>query len=296
MTCLFFFICSQTALLHAQDMPPSQMQGGREILRLDHWTNPKSWASAEAEVKASDKKHPDGLPLCHLHIPVDHHAGEVKYPIGWPRTWMLVRSLWEKDWRSWDRLEFSIYTESSRKTLPKTPLTLHLYCPDKRRQWHRILSELKPGEWVHYSMPISDMKFVDTVTYVRFYISESNYNDKDVLNFHIGGFRFVRSTECELQSMDVVSGAVFPEQSLKVKLSVQGPPPKVARGIPFTLRKGGDAIRKETLPVTRGLQILEMEIEELELAPGDYSLTAFEDDPQRKKSAAFRVIESPWKK
>ena len=53
-------------------------------------------------------------------------------------------------------------------------------------------------------------------------------------------------------------------------------------------------MRVETLPLQRGKQLLEMDVSELDLPPGNYTLIAFEGQKDKEKSASFRVVETPW--
>ena len=159
--------------LLAQGAPKTVFEGRKEILYADDWGSPKRWGPAECTVTASKDRLADGRPTVHMHIPVDYFAGEKKYPIGWPRMGLTPMAPWEKDWTNFDTIEFSIYTESTRTKLPKTPLSLGLYCPDRSRSLSRPLNELKLNEWVHFSLPISRMKYVESVREVKFSISES---------------------------------------------------------------------------------------------------------------------------
>ena len=117
-----------------------------------------------------------------------------------------------------------------------------------------------------------------------------------MLDFSIGAFRLVRSAEVGLGDFKMKTPVVFSGQpALRVEMEVVGPPKGMSRGLPMTIRRGRDVVRREMLPIRRGRRVLEIDISELKLAPGKYTLVAFERDPKRRKSAAFRVVESPWK-
>ncbi|NCO32604.1 MAG: hypothetical protein GW893_01870 [Armatimonadetes bacterium] len=291
--CLFLTITCASSF--AQELPQTVIDGKKEILYLDHWADPANWRPAECAVSVSDKKSPNGRPVVHMHVPVDHQGGELKYPIGWPRMDLLAQTPWERDWTSYDQLEFSVYTEMYRPSLPKTPIALLVYCPDKNRVWQRDLRELKLGEWVAFSFPITKMQYVDNVNVVKLSTSESNYRDKDKVDFHFSGFRLVRSTECRVSELKILTPVLYRDQtSLQVEMSVVGIPEKISRGVPFSLRDPKELLRLETLPVKRGQQVLNIDVSELKLVPGEYTLTAFEQEPERKLSIPFRVVNTPW--
>jgi len=84
------------------------------------------------------------------------------------------------------------------------------------------------------------------------------------------------------------------QTTLQVEMSVVGIPEKISRGVPFSLRDPKELLRLETLPVKRGQQVLNIDVSELKLVPGEYTLTAFEQEPERKLSIPFRVVNTPW--
>jgi len=280
----------------AQSQPKSVFVGKEEILFLDDLADPQRWGPSECTVSVSEELQADGRATLLMHIPVDHHGGEKKYPIGWPRMYTNLRRPAETGWDAFDRVEFLVYTKMSRPGLPKNPLNFQIHCPDKRRAHYRQLAELKLDEWVRISIPTSKIAHVADAARLGLNISESSYQDKDVLDFYIGGFRLVRSAECELSEMRVKTPVLYhgsPE--IRVELTVVGPPERVSRGMPFTVRCGDDVLRRETLPVRRGLQVLNMDVAELRLALGEYALVAFAGDAEREKTGTFRVVETPWK-
>jgi hypothetical protein len=291
----YLFVAISSTVMFAQDLPKTVIEGKEEILMLDHWAEPNNWRPAECTLGVSDKKSPKGTPTLHMHVPIDHQAGEPKYPVGWPRIDLVAKTPREKDWTSFDRLEFSVYTETSRSSLPKTPITLLVYCPDKNRVWSRDLSELKIGEWVSFSLPIAAMQYVNNVNIVKFSVSESNYQDKDVVDFHFSGFRLVRSVECRIGEMQILTPVLFSDQAeLRVQLTIFGTPEEIRRGVPFSLRSGKELVKLDTLAVKRGRQVLVIDLSHLKLAAGEYHLIAFEGEADKKKSASFRIVNSPW--
>ena len=290
------FVLGCAAAVLAQGMPKTVLEGKREVLPLDPWASPAGWGRAECSVRAAKKRLANGRPTLHMHVPIDHFAGEKRYPIGWPRIGMNMKLPWEKDWTGFEHFEFMVYTETSRDKLPKTPVTLILYCPTRHRAWHRSLHELRKGQWVKFSLPIARMRYVEGVARMQFSISESNYKHGDQVHFYIGGFRFVRSTECRLADLAIRNPALFQGQpTLGVEIEVEGVPKSISRAVPFTIRRGETVVRQESLPVHRGRYTLPIDISELKLAPGAYTLEAFAEDAGRRRSGTFRVVASPWK-
>ena len=271
-------------------------EGKDEVLYLDDLANPVRWAPSECTVEPSTDRQAGGRPTLRLHIAVDHHGGEAKYPIGWPRMYCKLRKPAETQWFAYDRLELEVFAEMSRAASPTQALTFQVQCPSKPRVFYHHFDKTRLGEWIRVVIPTSGIPNVEDVANLGFNISESSYHDKDVLDFTIGGFRLVRSAECGLTSMTVKSPVVFRGRpALPVELVVVGPPEHVSRGIPFTLRCSARVVRVETLPVRRGRQTLAVDVSELGLHPGEYSLVAFAEDEARRRTGAFRVVETPWK-
>ncbi len=270
-------------------------EGKSEVLYLDGLADPKRWAPAECTVEVSKTLKASGRPTMHLHIPVDHFAGEKAYPVGWPRMYMNLKRPAETGWTKFERFEFMVHAKMSRDKPPKQVVNVQIHCPRKPRVFYRNLSEIRLGEWVRISIPIREIKNTEEVARLGINISERDYKHGDKLDFCFGAFRLVRSAEFKLLGLKVRSKVVYRGQpKLKVAFDVAGPPLKIARGLPLTVRQGKRVIRTETLPVKTGLQTMQIEIDELKLEPGDYTLVAFDGDPERRRSGTFRVVETPW--
>ena len=282
------------AAVGAEDAPKITLEGKQEVLCLDGLADPKRWAPAECTVEASRDLKAEDRATLHVHIPVDHLGGEKKYPIGWPRIYLNLQEA-EKRWAEFERFEFLVHAKMSRKTPPKDVLNLQIHCPKRPRVLNRNLAEIQLGRWVRVSIPTRRIPHVADVARLGLNIAESNYAHGDKLDFYFGAFRLVRSAELCVTSMDVRSKVMFEGQAgLKVEADVGGPPEKVGKGLPLTLRQGKRVLGRWTLPVKAGLQTLEIDISKLKLPPGTYTLAAFDDDAQRRKTGAFRVVESPW--
>ena len=106
--------------------------------------------------------------------------------------------------------------------------------------------------------------------------------------------RLVRSSLCKVTEMETQGVRYTSNPTLPVKLTIVGPASDSARGVPFKIARGDKVLRIETLPVVRGTQTINMDISELHLANGDYTLTAFPGNPDRTLTVSFKVIDSPF--
>jgi len=265
-----------------------------EHRHLDGVADPKRWSPAECEVSVSPHtvwEHP----AFRMRIPVDFTTGEKQYPIGWPRMYLNLLPE-EQAWQDYDRFEFQIYTETSRTNLPNRPLIFHLY--NAQGQQKLITLDLAAiGAWKTFSVNVSDLSLTGNIARLGFNINEANYNDKDLVDFHIGGFRLARATVAQVTELKAVAPALFCDSRvLPFELVVEGPPDKLATGIPFQLRCGNRTTLAKTLPVARGRQTLYFPLADAKLDPGRYTLTACPDDATLRKEVTITVASSPWQK
>jgi len=151
------------------------------------------WHAAEAMVQPDATHAREGRAM-RFHIDVDHQTGEPDYPIGWPRTYLRIPED-TRDWRKWDFVEFWVYVETSRASLPGTPLGFIVRSPDKPNSYHRTVDEAQKGQWAHVRIPTSDMPSPGKCTAVQFYVAESDYNHGDVLDFWIDDLALLRYAE-----------------------------------------------------------------------------------------------------
>ena len=275
--------------------PEVRREGADEVLYLDGLADPARWAPAECTVTASKELRAAGRPTLHLHIPVDHHGGEAKYPIGWPRMYLNLKPP-ECAWPPFERFEFLIHATMTRPKPPKGVLNLQIQCPDRRRNNSRNLHEIRLGRWVRVSIPLREVRHVAQVARLGLNISESDYRHGEKLDFRIGAFRLARAAECGLAKLEVRSRVMYADRpTLELALDVVGPPRKIGGGLPLTVRRGRTVLHKETLPAKRGLQTARIDLTKAALAPGTYTVAAFDADAKRRKTAQFRIVESPWR-
>lgn len=271
-----------------------------ESLPLENFAIPQRWAPAESSLSVSEIKL-NGTPTLKWVVPVDHYAGEKKYPIGWPRTYF---SSFRKapavlsDWRDWDFFEFDV-----KMTLENDPgnascvVTVMAASADTPTRFTMQLRKLHDGKKHTVKIPVDKIGTPAKITHWGFSIAESNYKHGAKLTLLAGNFRLTRSSECWINGIKVLTPAITAaDNAIKINLSVSGPVSDVARGVPFAIScsKSGKILRKEILPVKRGSKDMEIEINELKLAPGNYNLTVFPGDKSKSKSVPFQVISSPY--
>jgi hypothetical protein len=263
-----------------------------EYRYLDGLADPKRWSPAECEVSVSPRTAWDHPAAC-MRIPVDFQAGEKRYPIGWPRMYLNLTPD-EQGWQEFDRFEFQIFTETSRTNLPKRPLVFHLY--DAQGQKKLVTLDMAAiGAWRPFSIHLSDLGLAGQVTRLGFNINESDYQDKDLIAFHLGGFRLARATAAQVIECRAAAPAVFCDSRvLPLEVVVEGPPEKLADGIPVQLRRGEHAVLSLKVPVTRGRQTLYLPLSGAAPAPGGYTLAVHPDEPALRKEAAVTITSSPW--
>ena len=263
-----------------------------EYRALDGLADPKRWEPAECELSVSTRtawEHPS----LRMHIPVDFTTGEKKYPIGWPRMYLNLKPD-EQSWQAYDRFEFQLFTESSRTNLPKRPLIFHVYGPQEQKKLFTLdLATL--GASMPFTVNISDLGFTGNVARLGFNINEADYADKDVVDFHLGGFRLARVTVAQVTELKAVTPALFRDSHvLAVEMVVEGPPEKLAAGIPFQLRSGDRIALAKTMPVPRGRQTVYLPLQDAKLDPGTCSLVACPDSPDLRKEVSVTFVSSPW--
>jgi len=286
------------ATASGQTPPRTTTEDKVEIRWLDRLCDAPGWTVAECSVGKSELACPSGGAAILMHVPVDHTAGEPNYPIGWPRIACALKG-WETDWSQWDNFEFMILAKSTREKLPKKAVGLLI--GQRPAEFSRSLEFAEKDKWINVSIPVEALKeigaAVQELSQVRFCVSESDYQDKDVVDFHVGAFRLTRSTACEVTEFSAKTNlVVFQGQPvLKLDVTVVGPPDEVKRGVPFTLKGKEGVVRREMLPLGRGKQVYPCDISELKLVPGDYELVVFADDDAKRKAVSLKVVEDPWK-
>jgi hypothetical protein len=264
-----------------------------EYFYLDGLAEPKRWAPSECELSVSPHTVWDRKVLT-MRVPVDYSTGEKNYPIGWPRMYLTMKQE-EQVWHEYDRLEFQIMTEFSRPLLPKRPLVFHVYNQQNQKNL-TVMDMVAIGKWSTVQIKICDLGLVGTITRLGFNVNEADYRDKDLVAFHIGGFRLVRPKSATVTEMNTPAPALFCDsRALPLELMVEGPAKDLAAGVPVQLSDQINVVLTRTDSVSRGRQTIYIPLEGVNLSPGQYSLTAFPDAPGQRKKIAVTLTTSPWR-
>ncbi|NLF94733.1 MAG: hypothetical protein GX564_12680 [Oligosphaeraceae bacterium] len=279
--------CFLPAGLHSEPAALDQI----DSLRLEFLLTTKRWSCWESSVVLEEQPQ-SGQPVLRQNIAIDHYGGDKKYPVGWPRMYFAVKGD-EGKWMDYDSVHFDIQAETSRQDTKNLPLTLQIGNQSKEN-FTKALYPV-PGEWQSISVPLADLPPPQQIVHFGFNISDSSYQHGDVLTFRFRGFALQRSKLCRVDQLTVTGPAIFTGSAqLNLELSISGPAAEAARGVPFQISQGSTILRQETLPVPRGRTAMTMDVSELHLAPGRYTLTAYPDLPERQQVATFTVIQSPW--
>lgn len=250
------------------------------------------WSIAEATMEPDDTHSRSGSAM-RFHIDVNHETGQPDYPIGWPRTHMGIPED-HQDWREWDFIDFWVYAETSRESLPGTPLGFIVRSPDRPNSYTVTLSEARKGEWVHFRFPTSEMPNPAECTRVQFFIAESNYNHGDVVDFWIDDLALLRYAEPTLLSMTPLKRVQYADVDVvRVEIELTGLDDGESAEVLARLICDGSTIRQSTARLEAGEHTLPLKVGG-DLPVGSYEVQAQIVGNDRTVSEKMRVISSPW--
>jgi hypothetical protein len=271
--------------------------GPFQKLVLDGFEDTQAWGPAEATVEPDREHVRGGTSALHLGIDVNWETGEKAYPIGWPRTQRSLGERWQQDWTAYDFLHFWVYTTTSRDALPDDPLGLILYTPDKPRAYSRTLSELRKDAWVEIRIPVEAIPRPSQVTFIQFFISESNYRHGDRVDFYISDLALLRYAEPTLDTLRVGQKVMYADaRYLPVHVRTFGIPPRARTPLWITVLRAGKAITRASQEVGRGEGMLWIDLGAKPAAPGECEVRArLKESTAPAKADVFRVVASPWR-
>jgi len=253
-----------------------------------------AWTVAESTVKTSSVRTRAGRPAWHWHITVDHFAGEPKYPIGWPRASCVLRDAAARDWTEWDYFEFWVYTDTTRDALPREPVGLTLYTPDKPSAYHRPLTEIQKGQWVQVRIPVSQVPRHHDVRLMQFHISESQYRHEDQLDFYFDQIALARYAQPTLLEFAPEGDVRFAdEKQLALRFNLAGIRSGERVEVVCELRKDKTTVARTTLEAVRGPQRVTFDLSRTKPAAGEYEVAA-RAAGGAEAAARVRLVESPW--
>jgi hypothetical protein len=228
-------------------------------------------------------------------VTVDYHAGEVNYPIGWPRVSHAIAE-GERDWSEWEFLRMWVYADTSREALPREPAGLGLQTPDKASAFHRPLNELRKGEWVQITVPVAELPGGGSdVRQIQFHISESNYRHGDTLDLFIDDLALERHAAPAIEDFAAEGAVSFSDaRHLPVRFRMLGLKAGESAQVTCELRRGEKTAARGSWKVPRGPQRCVLDSGGEQLAPGNYELIARVEGAPAPATASVRIVESPW--
>jgi len=247
----------------------------------------EGWVAVESTLTPATV---DGVNALLFRVPVDWHAGEPEYPVGWPRM-QTEFSQPQGDWGSWDEVRLRLLARSSAGGFPYRPFGITIRSDDQRG-WEEDVESLTAGQWQDISFDLHELPFRDRVRGAGLFISEDKYTDGTVLEFYIARLELLRYTAPMLIESRPITDLSFADaELLAVYVKLAG----VAKGetVPVELRltRGEEAIAAHRTPALAGETRLSLPLPP-HLAPGDYTISAAVRG--RTLSASVRLITSPW--
>jgi len=256
----------------------------------------KTWSPAESTVTPSAERVKVSRASLHWHVTVDFYGGEKNYPIGWPRFSHAIPEGPQRDWSGWDYLSMWIYTETSREALPREPVGLGLYAPDKSSAYSRTLSELKKGEWAEIRIPLSQIPRHQDVRSMQFHIAEARYKHEDKLDLYVDDIALLRYARPTLLEFAAENAVMFANaQCVPVRFQLAGVKPDASVEVACELKRDGKAAARATVRAARGAQRVALDLGRKKLVPGDYELIATVAGNPQPVTAKVRLVESPWR-
>jgi len=263
-----------------------------EKLVLSDGDSDSKWHTAEATMGPDDTRAMDGRAM-RFHIDVNHKTGQPDYPIGWPRTYQSMPED-TRDWRKWDFVEFWLYADTSRNSLPGTPLGFIVRSPDKPNSYHRTVHEVQKGKWTRVRVPTSDMPSPTDCRAIQFFISESNYNHGDVLDFWIDDLALLRYAEPTVISMRPLGRVQYADTDvIRIEVGMTGLEEGKTAELLMRLVRDSETVRQSSAILRSGIQAVPLKVVG-NLDTGDYELQAQITGSQRTVAETIRVISSPW--
>jgi hypothetical protein len=283
--CLIAFFLGPVAAAQP-DEPPMETR----VLADGHGNS--EWHTAEATMRPDATHAMEGRAM-RFHIDVNHETGQPDYPIGWPRTYLSLPEN-ARDWRKWDFVEFWLYADTSRNSLPGTPLGFIVRSPDKPNSYQRTVHEAHKGKWIHVRVPTSDMPSPGQCTAVQFFVAESNYNHGDVLDFWIDGLALVRHAQPTVISMQPLGRVQYADADVvRIEVGMTGLEEGQTAELLARLVRDGQTVRRSSAVLRSGIQTVPLELGG-KLDAGCYELQAQIAGSRRTVTRTIRVISSPW--
>jgi hypothetical protein len=255
----------------------------------------RRWSAAESTIESSTTRTRAGQPVLHWHVTVDHFAGEAKYPIGWPRISLDLKTPAERDWSGWDYLQMWVYTDTTRERLPRDPAGLSLHNPDRQGAFGLPLDQLRKGQWVQIRIPLADVPRHNDVRLIQFHISESSYKHQDQLDFYFDDVALLRYAGPTPLDFAPESAVIFADaRQLAVQFNLAGVKPDQTVEMACELRQAEKVVARAVVQAIRGPQRVSLDLGPAGLRPGEYEVSVRPAGAAEAATARVRLVESPW--
>lgn len=279
---------------------PERSDLPKERLALDDQETVANWYNGSPEetiLSASDRHTKQGKFALKFANVVDHTKGEKNYPVGWPRAGMELSKRKLSDWSDYDFFECWIYVESSRSSLPQTPLGIGFYHSGHRRTTSFRLKQVKLGQWTHIVIPVTDLATTDDVQRVQWNISESDYKHGDSIDFYIDDVVLTRLVHPVIAECHVARKVLYAtEGSVTAHYRLMGDRGREPVKVELQIGRGNTALAAFVGPAD---PLREISLSAPgPLQPGTYwarlSLRGPSAERVDQREMSFRVIEGPF--
>jgi hypothetical protein len=273
----------------------------KEYRVLDDMADVSRWYNGspdETRLSIDDQRVREGKHSLRFANKVDHTKGEKNYPVGWPRTGRNLGKQEPSDWSGYDFFECWIYTETSRATLPGTPLGLGIRHPGHKRSSDFRLSEVTKDAWVKIAIPVAKLLDPADVRSIQFHIAEANYKHGDQVDFLIGPITLARFVNPAVAELSVDRKILYTsDRSVTAAYRLVGYKAMASTGVEFEVGRDATVIGKAVAPAARGPGELPLTLS-TPPAPGDYWARLSLRDSSGKlidrKETGLRVIAGPF--
>ncbi len=246
------------------------------------------WQAEEATLAPSTV---EGEPVLLFTVPVDWSAGEVNYPIGWPRISLSVPED-QRDWRGWEQLRLRVLARSSAGSLPFRPLGVTIRGGSERISWEDEVSALPVGQWQELTFDLRRLPDASDVRAVGVYISEDKYADKTTLAFALARLELVRYSQPTLVDLKPSASVAFADaKSLPLRITLLGLRGTATAPVELRLMKDGAAVAAQQAQAVEGETQLTFALPK-DFSSGEYTLSGTAGG--RTLSAPVRLVASPW--
>ncbi len=169
-------------------------------LMVDDFETARGWKTGgqkEISFELSDAHVKHGKHSLHVHVEIDHQNAEeikaVKYPMGWPSAKKQYDA--SLDLSQYDFLELDIYFESRRAVDPDFALNITASDSNKHTIYRTTFIDLRHGKWAHEKLCLREVGNADDLRHISFWLSESSYDDGDVIDFYIDNLRATKAAD-----------------------------------------------------------------------------------------------------